>query len=94
MLEPFLNGTQRETRISQHVLEATFRSLVEDYVAPWVPLRSSDRDEPLSKPITKKLLDSVELILRDGAFRVRLPETVQCATASPSTGSRPTASIA
>ncbi len=69
---PLLNGTEVESTISSEKLNDIFQSLVQEYLAPWVPLRGSEKDEEISRPITKKLLNSMELILRGGAFRVRL----------------------
>lgn len=56
--------------IEQSELESAFEVLVARYLAPWVPL--SSRTAVLERPITMKLLNSMEVLLRGGAFRVRL----------------------
>lgn len=57
-------------RVEQDELESAFEVLVARYLAPWVPL--SSRTPVLERPITMKLLNSMEVLLRGGAFRVRL----------------------
>lgn len=70
--QPAPDGTGRPPIIDPKELHTIFKSLIEEYLAPWVPLHGSEKSSPLAKPITKKLLNSMELLLRGGAFRVRL----------------------
>lgn len=51
-------------------LESAFQVLVARYLAPWTPITSNTA--VLERPITQKLLNSMEVLLRGGAFRVRL----------------------
>lgn len=59
--------------VSEHEIETAFRSLVDEYLAPWTPLAHSATGKTAGeKPITRSLLNSMEVLLRGGAFRVRL----------------------
>lgn len=54
-------------------LEKAFEALVANYLAPWIPLSDRPALTPeLDRPISMKLLNSMEVLLRGGAFRVRL----------------------
>ena len=54
-------------------IENAFEALVAKYLAPWIPLSDVRSKSPiLERPITMKLLNSMEVLLRGGAFRVRL----------------------
>lgn len=70
----YSNHVARDNGVSPTVktdeLEKAFEVLIARYLAPWVPLTS--RTPVLQRPITTKLLNSMEVILRGGAFRVRL----------------------
>lgn len=63
-------GSDTTTHIEQAELEQAFEVLVARYLSPWIPV--SSRTPVLERPITMKLLNSMEVLLRGGAFRVRL----------------------
>lgn len=59
--------------VQQADIEVAFEGLVARYLAPWIPISPRQAQTPvLDKPITMKLLNSMEVLIRGGAFRVRL----------------------
>ncbi|KAI0562961.1 glycosyltransferase family 90 protein [Gracilaria domingensis] len=58
---------------STSAIETAFEDLVARYLAPWIPLSLDPKGSALlQRPITQKLLNSMEVLIRGGAFRVRL----------------------
>lgn len=53
-------------------LRSAFESLVNKYLAPWIPFQMKST-EALLRPISTQLLNSIEGLLHGGAFRVLLP---------------------
>lgn len=59
--------------VSSAEVENAFQRLVEMYLSPWIPLTDeASLSTRLSHPITRRLLNSMEVLVRGGAFRVRL----------------------
>ncbi|CAN8070065.1 unnamed protein product [Agarophyton chilense] len=58
---------------SPSAIQSAFEDLVTRYLSPWIPLSPEVEASPLlQRPITQKLLNSMEVRIRGGAFRVRL----------------------
>ncbi|PXF45196.1 hypothetical protein BWQ96_05026 [Gracilariopsis chorda] len=66
-------GSAEAPTTSSSEIESAFEALVARYLAPWIPLSTPFKGQPLlQRPITRKLLNSMEVLIRGGAFRVRL----------------------
>ena len=61
-----------ELEVSQEELESGFEQLISRFLSPWIPLSDYEGANALQRPITLRLLDSMEVLIRGGAFRVRL----------------------